>query len=313
MNIRVHPLPFPLLLPLLGALALPASAADGPVDFAAVELAPVQLAENFHVIDESAGTGGSVSFLTGPDGILMVDSGIEPLAAKVEAAIRTVSAQPIRYVLNTHMHIDVTEGNEHFARLGATVISREEVRQALTHPVAVGNGPVRKPVPALTMPSVMYNGPLTLHFNGQDIRLLPVPRAHTDNDALVHFPALDIIVAGDILRPGSYPSINRWHGGTLEGMLDALAFLIGQAGPDTRIFTSHGEVVNRDAAVTQRDDILRVRDRVAALIAEGKTEQEVMNMYEAVTAGMFLDPRWEHTAGSRFLQDIFVELTRTAH
>ena len=248
--------------------ALLANAAQAPQDFSKVEVKANRIAANFYVIDESEVHGGSVSILTGPGGVVIVDTGAAQLAPKVEAAIKRLSSQPIRYVLNTHAHVDEVAGNEYFGRLGATIVARDQVRDTMLHPKAAAGGAaaegrqarqVRPPAPAVAAPTVTFAGTMTLHADDQDIQLIAVPRAHTDGDALVWFRSADIIVAGDILRAHEFPSIGRPDGGTLPGMLDALARLISLCGPGTRIVTSHGSVVDRSVVVAQRDLLLATR------------------------------------------------------
>ncbi len=283
----------------------PAQAAQDP---GRIEIATSRIADNFYTIYDSddANGGGAVSVLTGPDGILLVDTEIAPLSAKVEAAIRKLSPLPIRYVINTHMHADQTGGNEHFARLGATIIAREQVRDRMLHPRLLANGLPRAIAAPAALPTVTYANTMTLHFNGQDIQLFAVPRAHTDGDSMIWFPAQDIIVAGDAFRPIPYPSMNRPDGGTLQGTLDGLAALIGRAGPRTRIVTSHGPPVVRSVAIAQRDMVLKVRDRVAALIAQGKSEDQVVAAN--VTADVEAPTGPAHTTAEHFVRDLYNEL-----
>ncbi len=280
--------------------------AQAAQDFSKVEIKPKKLADDFYVIDESEAAGGSISVLTGRDGVLMVDTGVKPLAPKVQAAINKLSSQPIRYVINTHVHGDETDGNEHFGRLGATVIARESVRYNLLHPRPLADGLPRKPAPAAAVPALTYAGNMSLHFNDQEIRLIAAPPAHTDGDTLIHFPDLDIIVAGDVLRANEYPSINRPSGGTLPGMLDALARLIGLAGPETRIVTSHGEVVGRSVVIAQRDFLLASRDRVTALIAQGKSVDEVIAAN--ITADLNVQAATAHISSEHFVRDVYAEV-----
>lgn len=283
--------------------------ASSASDLSRLEIKTNRLADNFYVIDESAAEGGSVSLLIGADGIIMVDTGIAALAPQVAAAIKRLSAQPIRYIINTHVHVDETGGNEYFAGLGATFVAREQVRQRMQHPSPLADGMQRKPMPEAAWPSLTYDNAMTLHFNGQHIQLIAVPRAHTDGDAIIYFPGSDIIVAGDVLRPGSYPSMNRPHGGTLPGMLDALATIIGRAGPHTKIFTSHGAVVDRSAAIAQRDFILAVRERIAMLMAQGKSEDEIVALTSSITMGYAVATEWAHTLPERFVRDMYAELS----
>jgi glyoxylase-like metal-dependent hydrolase (beta-lactamase superfamily II) len=115
-----------------------------------------------------------------------------------------------------------------------------------------------------------------LHINGEVVELIPIPRAHTDGDTMIYFPGLDIIMTGDFYRSIQYPNIDRNNGGTLNGLLDGLGVVIGMAGPNTKIVPGHGPVVGRAEVMANRDMVLAVRDRVAQLIAEGKTQDEVL-------------------------------------
>lgn len=266
-----------------------------------------RVTDNFYrIFDSDEAGGGAVSVLIGADGILLVDTEIAPLSAKVEAAIRRLSGAPIRYVINTHVHPDQTGGNEHFARLGATIVAREQVRQRMTHARLLANGQPRAIAPAAALPVLTYADTLTLHFDGEAIQVIALPDAHTDGDTMVWFPAQDVIVAGDAFRPIPYPSINRPDGGTLQGTLDALALVIARSGPGTRIVTSHGPPVDRGSAIAQRDMVLKVRDRVAALIAQGRSEDQVVAA--DVTADVVIPPGVPHTTAEHFVRDLYAEL-----
>ena len=292
----------------MGFCAVFASLAHAQVteDFSKVEIRTNKLADNFHVLNDSDDMGGSISVLSGPDGVLMIDTQLTALSQKVEAAIRKLSSQPIRYVINTHVHLDQTGGNAHFGRLGATIIGREQVRYSMLHPRTLADGKPRQPAPDSAVPKLTYANNMTLHFNGEVIQLIAAPDAHTNGDSFIYFPRLDIIVAGDVLRPIPYPSINRPDGGTLPGMLEALGVLISHTGPRTRIVTSHGPPVDRAVAIAQRDLILTVRDRVAALVAQGKSEAEVVAA--KVTADLDSNALQPHTPAERFVRDVYAEL-----
>ena len=293
-----------------GALAaLPSWPARAAQDLAAIPIEASRVADHFYrIFDSDEAGGGAVSVLIGDDGILLVDAEIAPLSAKVEAAIRKLSAAPIRYLINTHVHPDQTGGNEHFARLGATVIARAQVRERMTHPRLLANGQPRAIAPAAALPVLTYTDSLTLHFAGEAVELTALPDAHTDGDTLVYFPAEDILVAGDAFRPIPYPSINRPDGGTLQGTLEALALIIARSGPRTRIITSHGPPVDRSAAVAQRAMVLQVRDRVAALIAQGRSADQVVAAN--VTADVAIPPGLPHTTAEHFVRDLYAELAK---
>jgi len=277
--------------------------AQGGQDFSKVEITTAKLADNFYVME---GRGGAIGVLTGPDGILMVDGEFAPLTPKIVAAIKQISSQPIKYLIDTHDHGDHTGGNENFAKLGATIVAREEVRERLAHPHPGANGAPGTPAPAAALPTITYEGRMDIHFDGEDVQLIQVPPAHTDNDTLVYFPKADVIMAGDYFNSDQYPYIDREDGGTLKGMLDGMSMLIGMAGPNTKIVPGHGHVADRNRAIAVRDLILVTRDRVAAMVAEGKTLDEViaakpMADYDAKFAD---GPR----TTVRFLTQLYAEL-----
>ena len=153
---------------------------------------------------------------------------------------------------------------------------------------------------------VTYDGPVTLHMNGETIELIPIPHAHTDGDTLVHFVNADVLMTGDYYRSLGYPNIDRANGGSLDGMLRGLARTIAMAGPNTKIIPGHGAMVDRNAVAAQRDMMLVIRDRVAKLIQQGKTQEEVLAA--KVTADYDSKVTGVGTTGDRFIGQLYAEL-----
>ena len=276
-------------------------------DMSQVQIKTTKISNNFYTLE---GQGGMIGVLAGPDGVLMVDTQFAPLTDKIVAAIRQISTQPIRFVINTHVHGDHTGGNENLAKLGATIMSRDELRWRLAHPNPGANGAPGTPAPAAALPKITYDGPVTFHMNGEEVEAIPVRRAHTDGDTLVHFVNNDVLMTGDFYRSAGFPNIDRANGGSLDGMLAGLGEVIGMAGPDTKIVPGHGPTVDRAAVMAHRDMILTVRDRVAQLIQQGKTEQEAV---AARPAGEF-DTKVQApnaASGDRFVQQVYAELKAT--
>jgi cyclase len=260
----------------LGAAALGAGAAHAqqpPPDFTKVDIKTTQIADNFYTLE---GLGGTISVLTGSDGVLLVDSQYAALTDKLVAAIRKLSNKPIRFVINTHQHPDHTGGNENFAKLGAIVFSRDQLRTRLERPNPAADGTPGKPAPPQALPMVTYDGPVSIHLDGENVRLLPIRNAHTDGDTLVSFSEHDILAVGDYYRGIGYPYVDIKNGGSLQGILDGLGATIGRCGPHTKVIPGHGPVTDRNALVAQRDILIAVRDKVATLIAQNKTLDEVI-------------------------------------
>ena len=254
-------------------LGLLATAHAQPPDMSQVQIKTNKIAGNFYTLD---GQGGTIGVLTGPDGVLMVDAQFAPLSDKIIAAIKQISDGRIRYLVNTHVHGDHTGGNENIAKTGATIFARENLRARLIKPAPAANGQPTPPAPPMALPVVTYDSLLTFHMNGEDVQLIPVPLAHTDGDTMVYFPNANVIMTGDFYRSTGYPNIDRANGGTMNGMLAGFD-LIGKTGrADTKIIPGHGAIVDKAAVAAHKAMMMAVRDKVAALARQNKSEQEVV-------------------------------------
>lgn len=277
----------------------------GP-DFSKVEIKTNKITEKFYTLD---GMGGTIGVLLGPDGVFMVDTQFAPLSDKIAAAIKQFTPQPVKFIVNTHLHGDHTGGNENFGKMGATIISRDELRFRLAHPNPQANGQPGVPTPPAGLPKQTYRDRLTLYMNGEEIQMIAVPHAHTDGDTMISFPGLDIIMTGDLYRGIGYPVIDRTSGGSLEGLLDGLGLVIGRAGPNTKVIPGHGPIVDRMAVMAHRDMVLTLRDRVVALLAQGKSEDEVAAA--KVTADLDARIQQPGTTAERFVRQLYADLKAT--
>jgi len=242
-------------------------------DFSQVQIKTTKIGGNFYTLE---GSGGTIGVLAGPDGVLMVDAQFAPLSDKIVAAIKQISDGRIRFLVNTHVHGDHTGGNENIGKLGATILARENLRARLMKPAPLANGQPGVPTAAVGLPLVTYDAPVVFHMNGEDVQLIPVPVAHTDGDTMVYFPNTNVIMTGDFYRSTGYPNIDRANGGTMNGMLAGFDAIIRLARPDTKIVPGHGAMVDKTAVAAHKAMMEGVCDKVAPLVRQGKTQEEVI-------------------------------------
>jgi cyclase len=287
---------------LLSAAPVPVRA-QGQQDFSKVEIKTTKVSSNFYTLD---GQGGTIGVLTGPDGVFMVDAQFAPLSDKIVAAIKQISDGRIRYLVNTHVHGDHTGGNENFGKLGVTILARENLRMRLEKPNPGANGAPGVPMPAAGLPVITYDAPITVRMNGEEVRLIPAPVAHTDGDTFVRFTNADVIMTGDFYRSIQYPNIDRNNGGSLPGLIAALGFVIANAGPNTKIIPGHGPMVDRNAVSAHRDMVIAVRDKIAPMVRDGKTLEQVVAAKP--TADFDAKVQQPGTTGERFVGQVYAEL-----
>jgi glyoxylase-like metal-dependent hydrolase (beta-lactamase superfamily II) len=279
--------------------------AQGQQDFSKVEIKTNMVTSNFYTLD---GQGGTIGVLTGPDGVFMVDAQFAPLTDKIVAAIKQISDGRIRFMVNTHVHGDHTGGNENLGKLGVTILARENLRTRLEKPNPGANGAPGVPMPPAGLPVITYDAPVTIRMNGEEVRLIPAPAAHTDGDTFVKFVKADVIMTGDFYRSIQYPNIDRANGGSLPGLINALDAVIANAGPNTKIIPGHGPTVDRNAVTAHRDMVIALRDKVAPLVKEGKTQEQVVAAKP--TADFDAKVQQPGTTGDRFVGQLYAELKK---
>jgi cyclase len=289
-----------LLLAGLVVATLSVDASAQTMDFNKVEIITEQLGPNVYMLTGSSGldpshedaAGGRMGVLAGPDGVLLIDSQYVQLTDKVLAAVRKISTAPIRYLVNTHIHRDHTAGNAFFAKQGAVIHAREELREqmiALSKAPNASTNPVADPA---GFPTVTYGmGPgMKIHMNGEVAHFIPVRAAHTGGDTMIKFEKANVIFIGDFYRNYGYPFIDIRNGGSLKGMLEGCDATFNAADADTKLIPGHGTTIKRDALLPYKEMILAVQEKVQQMIAQGKTEKEVLAAkvtaaYDARTAG----------------------------
>lgn len=240
---------------------------------------------------EPADANGNVGVMAGPDGVLLVDSHFRASAASLMAEVAKISDREIRLLVNTHVHPDHIGGNALLAGRGVVVVAHEAVRLAMLSRIRIPRrGGIHFPAPPPeARPVVTYADAVSFHFNGEEVRVLHAPSAHTGGDSFVHFTGSDVLHLGDVFRTNMYPIVDRRNGGSFQGMIEAMRLAIGLAGPDTRVIPGHGRGVSDRAGMEEYLALLlTLRDRVQALIDRGRTLEQVL----AARPTRDLDARW---------------------
>jgi cyclase len=314
-NVRVSLAVASLLL-----AAVPASAQG--IDFDKTQIQTEEVAPDLYALRGSPNTdplhpdaaGGCVGLFVGSDGVFMVDASYPQLSQKIIEAIRKITPLPIKYLVNTHAHRDHVSGNPNFAKLGATILAREEARQRMDGPQPPEDK-VSTADPA-RLPTITYGlgAPINIRIGFETVNLIAVRGAHTDGDTIVKFEKSDVIMTGDFYRSYGYPFVDASIGGTIEGTVDAIETLLRISGPGTKFIPGHGKVVGREAVKAQRDMIVDVVGRVKKMVSEGATRDEILSAkltasYDTqVPGGLDQLPHSTATTADRFVDAVYSEL-----
>ncbi len=211
--------------------------------------------------------GGNMALLTGADGQVLIDAGIEEISDALLAAIEALAGDPVDFLINTHVHGDHTGGNAAVHSTGATVVAHSNIRGRL----------LADDSPAGALPQMTYDNGVTLHLNGFTAQVIHVANAHTDGDSIVYFPDVNVIHAGDVLFNGIFPYIDADSGGSVAGFLSALSTIVAIADNDTVIISGHGpELATRADVQAAQNMLVDARGRVKALQEAGLSEDEVV-------------------------------------
>ncbi len=205
--------------------------AGGQNDFSDVNITTTHVAGNVYMLE---GSGGNIAVSVGEDGILMVDAQFAGLGPKIKAALDDLSKGDLKFLLNTHYHGDHTGGNPVYGDQ-ASIFAHHNVRRRLAENPQKG------------WPVVTFEKGLSIHFNGEEIKALHYPPAHTDGDVVVHFTASNVVHIGDLFFGGRFPYVDRDGGGDAAGYLRALKRMADELPRDVLIVSGHSAVMTPDS------------------------------------------------------------------
>jgi glyoxylase-like metal-dependent hydrolase (beta-lactamase superfamily II) len=219
------------------------------------------------------GAGGNIGVSVGDDGIVMIDDQYAPLAPKIEAALKTITDKPLRFIINTHYHGDHTGGNEHFGK-SAPLVAHENVRKRLASGVT-RRGTTTPPAPVGALPIVTFNDTLTIHLNGEDVRAVHMPHGHTDGDSVIWFTKSNVVHMGDDLFVNAFPFVDRENGGSVRGLITNIENVLAKVPDDVKIIPGHGPLSDKNTLRTFLDMLRRTLAAVEKGVAAGQSLEQL--------------------------------------
>ncbi len=245
--------------------------------FEEVEVKSTALSGTVHML---TGRGGNLAASVGADGIVLVDDQFAPLSEKILNALKQISPEPVRFVINTHVHPDHTGGNEQIGGTGAVIVAHDNVRTRLSVEQFIEFYQYKAPpMSPAGLPVVTFNDRSTLHLNGETVAIHHVAQAHTDGDSIVNFEQSKVLHVGDIYFNGTYPFVDLSNGGSFQGLLVAVDEALSLCGEGYQVIPGHGPLSDCKAFGKYRAMLGVIADRVQSRMAAGETLEQIQQSH----------------------------------
>ncbi len=238
--------------------------------FAAVEIKATHVRGSVYMLE---GSGGNIGVSVGDDGILMVDDQFAPLADKIRAALAKLGDGKLQFILNTHWHFDHTGGNVEFGP-EVPIIAHHNVRQRM----AAGQellGRQMEPAPHEALPVITFDDSLSVHFNGENIRVVHFPTGHTDGDSVVFFDKSNVVHMGDQLFAARFPFVDLSSGGNVLGLERNIRKILQDLPEDVILIPGHGPLSTREDLEAYQQMLAESIELVRGKVDQGKSLEEI--------------------------------------
>ena len=247
--------------------AIPSFAQEQRIDWDKAQVKVQKLSANVYLLQ---GVGGNVGAFISDDGSVLIDCEELQLGPKLEAAVKSISDKPVKYVLNTHWHGDHTGGNAYFGKT-AVIIAQDNMRKKM----AAEHDP-RITDLAVSLPAITFSDQFTLHMKSGDIHSIHFEHGHTDGDAVVFFPQDNVVLTGDNFtnfNPPHFPAIDTDNDGSggPQGAIAAAEYILSHTPDDVRIVPGHGGVAGKSELTKYLAVLKETTAALQAGINQGKT------------------------------------------
>ena len=223
------------------------------------------------------GPFGNILVLVQPEGVVVVDSGLREARSQIQAALSTLSPQIPASLINTHWHVDHSDGNEWMHERGAVITAHRNTARRLSTPQETAAMHQTLPAaPVGARPTDVFDAEAHRRLGNVNLALRYYEPAHTDGDISVHLLESDVMHVGDIWYNGFYPLIDYSSGGRIDGMIKAVEVTLKRVTATTMIVPGHGPLGTREQLQGWLEMLTGVRDIVASLKRQGKTLDEVI-------------------------------------
>jgi glyoxylase-like metal-dependent hydrolase (beta-lactamase superfamily II) len=241
-----------------------------------VSFAQTEVATGIYMLSGEGGfTGGNLALLIGDDGVVLIDDSMPPFLDIMSQAIKSLTDQPIDFLINTHVHGDHTGNNKTIGASGTHIVAHENLRRHLLEKgVQSADGMV--PAEKAELPVITFSDQMNFYFNDQPASVIHVPHAHTDGDAIIHFTAANVIHTGDTFFNGMFPFIDLDSGGSVEGYILAQMKVISMVNDDTKIIPGHGPLSNKRELQASIDMLTDAKNIMIKHINQGFTLEEII-------------------------------------
>lgn len=286
----------PIIAVIFLAIWTSATPTSAQTDWSKVEIKAQKVSGSIHMLQ---GAGGNIGVSVGPDGILIVDDQYAPLADKIKAALKTLGEGKLKFVLNTHWHGDHTGSNAAFSP-EAPVIAHDNVRKRMATEQKSEFWKRTTPAsPKEALPIITFDQSLSVHFNGEEIRVIHFPHGHTDGDSIIFFTNSNVVHMGDHFFAGGFPFVDLDSGGDVDGFTKNVGDVIAKLPAGVKIIPGHGPLSTPDDLKSFHHMLLTTTDIVRKKMAAGKTLAQIK------TEG--LPEEWKSWGAGFIKTDLWIE------